>query len=278
MVNIYDYTNFREYLKDCFTEAKKERYNFSHRFLAEQLGLSTPNLILLVMQGKRNLTRNLSFKLSVFLRHTKREAQYFDNMVSFLQSKTHNEKDKYLEAMFEIRRKVNAVRIEEWQYRYYDDWYNPVIRELLTFSDIKGNINKLSRKVSPPIAINQVKKSIKLLLHLGLIKKKGSGYVQNDPIISTGPEVNSHAVVAFHRKTILLAAESFDRHKKEERSITSCTLTITEKEFLELKNRLAIFRKKALTLAQDGSSKTRVYQLNLQLFPLSAAEKKKVDS
>jgi uncharacterized protein (TIGR02147 family) len=276
MVNIYDYTNFREYLKDSFEDSKKRNNFFSHRFMAEHLGLSTPNLVLLIMQGKRNLTRNLCFKLSNFLRHTKREALYFDNMVSFLQAKTSDEKNKYLEAMFEIRHKVRAARIDEWQYRYYDNWYNPVIRELVTYPDFNGNLNKLSRKISPPISVTQVKKSIKILLELGLIKKKGTKFVQKDALISTGPEVNSFGVVEFHRKTSRLAAESFDRHKKDERDLTSCTLTITKTEFEEIKKNIADLRKKTMELAQDGSPAARVYQLNLQLFPLSLPEKRKV--
>jgi uncharacterized protein (TIGR02147 family) len=275
MINIYEFTNFREYLKAYFVDAKKEHSYFSHRYLSEQLGLSTPNLVLLIMQGKRNLTRRLCFKLSAVLKHTKREAQYFDNMASFLQSKTHDQKNVYLEAMMDLRRKVKAARIEEWQFKYYDNWYNPVIRELVTFPEFKGDLKKLAKRVSPEITVTQAKRAIKLLLELKLIKKKGSGFVQTDSIISTGPEVNSHGVVSFHRKTSQLAGESFDRHRREERTITSCTLTLNEKQFEDLKEKIADFRKKALASAQKGNALARVYQLNLQLFPMSVPEKRK---
>lgn len=274
MINIYEYTNFRDYLKDYFEEAKKDEPNFSHRYLAQKLDLSTPNLILLIMQGKRNLTKTVRFKLSHFLGHSQKEAQYFETMVSFLQAKTHDEKNMYFARMIEQRSKLTTVKIAEHQYEYYSNWYNPVVRELVTYPDFNDDYKALSKKLSPSITPQQAKRSVELLLKLSLIKNKGEKYVQTDPIISTGPEVNSLAVVNFHRKTAQLAADSFDRYTLKERTITSCTINISEDRFQELKREIADFRKKALALAEDTGTSTRVYQLNLQLFPLSKASKK----
>ena len=92
MVNIYDFTDYREYLKVCFEDRKKTVPKFSHRWLSQRLGLSTPNLILLIIQGKRNLTPTVRFRLSELLKHTRKEAQYFEHMVSFAQAKTHGER------------------------------------------------------------------------------------------------------------------------------------------------------------------------------------------
>lgn len=271
MPNIFEYTNFREYLKDCFKEAKKDNPNFSHRYLAQNLGLSTPNLILLIIQGKRNLTRSILFKLSKFLKHSKKEAQYFENMVSFLQAKTHDEKNLYFKRMIELRHNLKLKKIDEQQYEYYSNWYNLAIRELVTYPDFNGDFKALAKKLSPTITPIQAKQSVDLLLKLGLIKKNGKRYIQKDPIISTGPEINSLGVVNFHRKMALLAAESYDRHTKKERTITSCTVNMSEDRFQDLKREIADFRRRALTLAGDADNSTRVFQLNIQLFPLSKA-------
>jgi uncharacterized protein (TIGR02147 family) len=268
-INIYEYTNFRDYLKAFFEKSKNENPDFSHRYLARKLGLATPNLILLVMQGKRNLTRTLSFKIARFFRLTKRENIYFDSMISFLQAKSHDEKNKYFESMTEIRRKVFAARIDEWQYEYYKNWYNPVIRELAIDPDFKGDEKWIAKRLSPSVTAIKVKRSIKLLLRLRLLRKMGRRYVQSNPIVSTGPEVNSLGIVDFHRKTCQLAAESFDRYRRNERSITSCTISIDDVRFQKLKLEIADLRKIALLSAQKPNKKTRVYQFNFQLFPVS---------
>lgn len=273
MTNIFEYTNFREYLKDYFKEAKKENPKFTHRYLAQKLELSTSNLIWRIIQGKRNLTKSVMFKLSQVLRHSKKEAQYFDNMVSFLQAKTHDEKNLYFKRMIDLRHKLKLKKIDEHQYEYYSNWYNLTIRELVTYPDFDGDFKTLARKLSPPITHIQAKQSVELLLKLGLIKRKRKEYIQSNPVISTGPEVNSLAVVNFHKKMAHLAAESYDRHIKNERTITSCTVNISEDGFKDLKREIADFRRKALTLAGNANKSTRVFQLNIQLFPLSKAQK-----
>jgi uncharacterized protein (TIGR02147 family) len=270
MPNVFEYTDFREYLKDYFEESKKGNPNFSHRWLSQKIGLSTPNLIMLVMQGKRNLTQTVCFKLCEALGFSRTEADYFGHMVSFMQAKTHDEKNLHFTQMTELRRNLKTAKIEEKQYEYYSNWYNPVVRELVTYPDFDGEPKWIAKRLSPPITPQQAQRSIDLLLELGLIKKKGKRYIQADPLISTGPAVNSLAVVNFHRKTACLASESFDRHTKKERTITSCTINISEERFEELKREITDLRKKALALAEDAGKSTRVYQLNLQLFPVSA--------
>jgi uncharacterized protein (TIGR02147 family) len=272
-INIYEFTNFREYLKAFFIKSKEEDSDFSHRYLAQKLELSTPNLVLLIMQGKRNLTRNLAVKLSRICRLTKRESLYFQAMVSFLQAKSHDEKSKYFDVMSDLRRKVFASRMDEWQYKYYKNWYNTVVKELVTDSDFTGNEKWIAKRLSPSIPAVKAKSSIKLLRKLGFIKKKGKNYEQSQPTLSAGPEVQALGTTEFERKASKLAAESFDRHEDEERLITSATLVIDEKHFQKLQEDLEAIKKAALRTTQKASKNTRVYQLNLQLFPLSVRKK-----
>lgn len=274
MIDIYRYNDFRKYLKDCLVDAKKDNPSFSHRFLARKLGLSTSNLIMLVTQGKRNLTPNVRFKLSEVLKHTRKEAQYFEHMVGFLQAKSHDERDMHYTAMLAGKRSIKTAALEKQQYDYCTNWYNPVVRELVSSPDFKGDYKVLGKSVSPTITQEQAKRSVELLLELGLIKKSGKRYVQTDPLVSTGPVVDSIAVANFHRKTAYLAAESFDRHTRKERTITSCTITLSENHFQMLKREIADLRKKALELAEEPVATNRVFQMNMQLFPVSKNIKK----
>jgi uncharacterized protein (TIGR02147 family) len=269
MVNIYEYTDFRDYLKDFLAAEKKRNPVFSHRYLAQKLGLSTPNLILLIVQGKRNLTPTVRFKLSAILKHTKKEAQYFECMVSFNQAKTHDERNMHYASMLDFKRRIKTATLEIQQYEYYSNWYNPVIRELVTAPEFHGEFKSLAKSVSPSITQEQAQRSVELLLNIGLIKKNANGYAQADSLISTGPVAESVAVANFHRKTALLAAESFDRHTRNERTITSCTVTLSEEHFQMLKREIADLRKKALELALAPDKTNRVYQLNFHIFPLS---------
>lgn len=273
--NVYQFTNYREYLKVYFEERKKHDPKFSHRYLSRRLGLSSPNFIMMVMQGKRNLTRSLAFKISQEFNHEDKEAEYFESIVGFVQAKTNKEKDRYFRKIISLRRNCNVEKIEEHQYEYYSNWYNLAIRELVTYPECKGDFKWLAKKVFPPIAPSQAKHSVNLLLKLGLIKRKGTSYVRSSPLISTGPEVSSLAIVNFHRKMAEMAAASLDTVPRHERDITACTVNISEKGVVEIKKVLAECRGKVLSIAEADIPADRVYQINFQVFPISAKNKRK---
>jgi uncharacterized protein (TIGR02147 family) len=273
MVNIFEFTDFREYLKAYFKDRKKSDPKFSHRWLAMRLELATSNFILLVMQGKRALSPLLRSRISEVFKHSRKETEYFENMVNFVQSKSQKEKDLYFSRMIALRKNVKVDKIEERQYEYYSNWYNPVIRELVKNTAEGGDFAQLCTLLQPAITPKQAKRSVELLLKLGMIKKAGGGYEQTSPLIATDPEVNSFAVVNFHRAMGNLAVESLDRIPKNERSVTSCTVRVSPEIFAAMRKKTDDFRQELLALADSAGDGDRVYQVNFQLFPVSKNSK-----
>lgn len=269
MKNVVEYTNFREYLADFFEYSKKRYPLFSHRRLASSLHLSTPNLIWLVMRGKRNLSVKVCNRLIKYLRLSKRRAAYFRAMVNFLQSTKHEERERYFSRMMQMRKPFGVKKLDVQHYEYYATWYNPVIRELVTYPDFRGNLHRLGWQVSPPISWHQARDSVKLLLRLKMILKKGNRYVQTDSVISTSPEVKSLAVNNYHRQMAYNAASSYDRCKKDENNITSVTMSISRNKFQQLVNETNDYRRRVMALHDQASKDTKVYQINIQIFPVS---------
>lgn len=272
MPNIFEFTDYRKYLKAYFDERKAKDPKFSHRFLARQLDLATSNFILLVMQGKRRLNSSLCFRISEVIGHNAKEAVYFETMVQYGDAKATKEKDTYFNRMMALRKDLKIGRIEESQFDYYSNWYNPVIRELVTQPDFSGNMEELGRMVSPSLTQAQARKAVELLLKLGLIRKNGGKYEQATELIATDPEISSVGVRNFHKEMGRLGIEALERIPKEERNISSCTLALTEEQFRILSRRIEEFRNEALGLADEQGR--RVYQFNLQLFPVTKTRKR----
>ena len=256
-----------------FNEHKKLNHTFSHRFVASRLGLSTSNFLWLVMQGKRNLNPSLCLKLSELFKHTPKESDYFENMVNFAQAKTHREKDRHFTRMVDLRKNSNVGRIEERHYTYLSNWYNAVVRELVTQKDFKKDYNTLAKRVRPRITESQARKSVELLLELGFIKEKGGRYVQSTPIVSTGPEVTSLAATNFHRTMGHLAIESLDSLGKDERNITACLVGLSRESYKKAVDAITECRSRILAIAEDEKEPAQVFGVNFQCFPVSTEEK-----
>jgi uncharacterized protein (TIGR02147 family) len=271
--NIFTYSDYRKYVKDYFLRQKTQTNGFSHRSFATELGLSTTNFMLLVMQGKRNISPSTCFKLSEVMGHNKCEAEYFGNMVNYGQAKKPKEKDVYYSRMVTLRKEMNVEKLEDSQYQYYSEWYNPVVREVIIQEGFDGDFKKLGNRLSPAISHKEAAKSVKLLLKLGLIKKKGNQYVQSSPFITTGDEVSSVGVANFHRKMAHLAAEAIDSYPRDKRNITSCTVRISNETYEKMIEEIAEFRKKLLCIVGRDENPDRVYQVNFQAFPVTKQPK-----
>jgi uncharacterized protein (TIGR02147 family) len=271
MVNVFDYVNSRRYLKDWFDECKKENKAFSHRILAEQLGLLAPNFILLVMQEKRNLNRDLRIKISRVMEHSPKEAEYFEYIVGFSQAKTDDEKRDFWSKIMNCRKEVKVVKINDQNiYEYFSNWYNPAVRELIASPDFDGNPETLCKLLQPSISASQAKASIELLQELDLIKKVGDRYEQTSGCIGTDNEVKCLAVSNFHREMANLGLSSMDRMRQKERFVTGATVYITERMYEEVQKRIDALKKEVFAIEKsDSDGKRRVYHLNCQLFPLS---------
>jgi len=269
--NIFEYENYREYLKDMYQALKKSRRAFSFRYFAREAGLSSPSFLRYVMEGKRNLTAKSIPKFAKALKLNQQEAEFFENLVNFNQAETSEEKTTYFERMTRSRRFREIRGIEKDRFEYYSTWYHSAIRELVTFQHFKDDPSWIAQQLVPPITEREAEKALALLLRLDLIKRDNKGrLIQTDTSITTGPEVQSLAVMNFHKEMLQKGAQALETVAAKERDISALTIGLQASQLQELKDMVIDFRRKVSTVFADSEKPSEcVYQLNLQLFPLT---------
>jgi uncharacterized protein (TIGR02147 family) len=272
MKPIFDYLNYREFLHDYYEEKKREHSFYSYRLFSQKAGFNSPNFLKLIIDGKRNLSKESVFKFISAIRLNKKEADYFEHLVFFNQSESLDEKNHYLGRVMRHRKQSTARQIEESEFEYYSAWYHPVIRELAAGVDFADDFKRLGQMVVPPITAQQAEKSVRLLLDLKFIRKEADGrYVKTAATLTTGPQVRSVAVANYHKAMMRLAAESIERFDASQRDVTSLTLNISESTRQAMIARIAALRKELMDMAAVDSRSEKVVQVNFQLFPLSLA-------
>jgi uncharacterized protein (TIGR02147 family) len=277
-IDIYLYLEYRKYLSDYYSLKKRITSSFSFRSFSHRAGFSAPNFLQLLIQGKRNLKRSSIPNVSQAIGHTGEEARYFEAMVLFDQAKTIREKTRCFTTLSEARKPYQISAITDLQFEHFNKWYHKAIRELLGFYAFDENekyaYRTLAAMLSPPITESEARKSVKLLLKLGLLCKDDKGrVVQADRFISTGDEVNSLFIRTFHQAMIDRAKEAVDRVPPPERDISSLTVTVSDKGFAMLKQEIRLFRKRLLDTVKLDTGPHNVYQVNFQLFPLTNTKK-----
>ncbi len=276
MQSIFEYTNYRNFLQDYYSWAKKNIRGFSHRAFLARAEMSGPNYLKRVMEGVHKLTDNSIPKFAKAMELSEKDANYFKYLVYFNQAKVLNDKDKYFEILMDLKSEHNPNLIEKDQYEYYKNWYNVAIREILSYFDYNDNPDALGKEISPPQSPRKVKQSLELLVKLDLIRKKpDGGYEIMDHAIKTGGEVNSLLIPKFHLAMAKLGVEGITAYKKADRYYSSLTMSASQEVYEDLIKMIREFRKKLAERVAEEPTPDRAYHLNLQLFPVSKPKSKK---
>ncbi len=88
MVEIFEYLNYREFLKDYISEKRKRDRAFTHRAILAKMGVSSTGYLSNIFSGKKNLSKTQVSDLSAILELNERERICFKYMVNFNQAKS----------------------------------------------------------------------------------------------------------------------------------------------------------------------------------------------
>jgi uncharacterized protein (TIGR02147 family) len=269
-VHIFDYLDYRAYLRDFYRDQKAQARPFSFRAFARRAGIRSYNYLQLVMKGERDLSPTMATQFARGCGLEANESAYFCELVSFGQAKTTEERNRAYERLSQFRPFRAAHRLEPAQAAYHECWYIPAIRELVTHPDFSDDPRWIASVLRPNISVSQAKNALQTLSDLGLIIRDNSGqFKQTDAVVTTGSGPLGHHIVNYHRTMMVQAAKSLDEVPRDERDISSITLSIREDAIATLKQRIDAFRKELLELAEAYGPVDRVVQLNIQLFPLT---------
>ncbi|MBQ1824575.1 MAG: TIGR02147 family protein [Fibrobacter sp.] len=269
MIDLFGYLNYRDFLRDAYEERHSGDWRFSHRYIADRAGFDS-SMFNKILQGKRNLTERMVKVFADIFCSDDREKAYFANMVAFNQAKTHSESRQYLEKLVATK-ECKVEDLAKDQFEYFDHWYHAVIRELVTFYPYVGDDAALGLMVRPPITASQVKSSIALLERLSMIRKNEETgmYEQMQGLISSGSESYSTAVNSYIQQNLDVAQTAMDRFGKGERNLSTLAFACDESTYDELVEMVRRFRREILAKVSQCGKPNRVFQLGMQLFPLS---------
>ncbi|MBF0431276.1 MAG: TIGR02147 family protein [Fibrobacteria bacterium] len=274
MQNIFNYLDYRKFLKDYYLEKKSENKAFSYQFFANKAGIKTKSLIHHIMDGKRKITRDIAFKLGQAMELNEKSFSYWEELIAFNHATTNREKNHYFKRLASYNKRSNAKLLLKEQYEYFSKWYYNTIRELIPFVDFHNDFKRLAHMLKPAITPTQARQAITALLKLGMIQKTANGYRQTDQAVTSGDEVHSLAIENFHLKSRDLAAKSIDTIPGNERDISCLVVGLSEKTFSDIKKEIQAFRKKIITLADSTENPSRVYHINFDMFPTSEMQEK----
>lgn len=270
--DLFHYLDHRKYLIDWFEWKKSDNPRFSHRMFARLAGQRSPSLLMHVMRGERNLTKTTCAAFCKAMALDREERVFFGLLVEFERADNNAERNLIWERLSATRRFVEARSIAGGSFRYLSRWYYPAIRELVSCAGFVPEPAVIAARLRPKITPTQAADALSVMVELGLLARTTDGTITTtESTVVTPHQVRGLAVHNYHQNMISRAGESIERFTSHERHLSAITVAIPAALIPKLKSEIDAFQERILDLC-DGrvEDAERVYQFNMQLFPLSA--------
>lgn len=269
MRDVLEYTSYRQYIVDYYAD-RKAKSAFTWQMFAEKAGFSSPVYLKYVSEGRFNLSEEAALRVASAMSLVEYERDYFCEMVRFDHAKTDEEKKIFFNKMLAIAAAHKVKIIEADSYRFFEDWKNPVLRELAP-SMPGAKPLALARACRPEITAAEVTESLSFLVKANLLQKgKDGNYVQTEKSVTTGPmQATPVAVRTLHRQMGEFALEAIEGVSQDERHFSGLTLGITRKAYEKIVQEIAECRKRIVAIAREDDATEEVYRLNMQFFPMT---------
>ena len=268
--DIFAYLSYRKYLDDWFHARKEADTRYSHRLFARRAGVRSPSLLKEVVAGRRNLSPVAVDGFLAALALPDEEAQFFRHLVQLEQARNEAEKNQAWEYIASSVRFRSARRIEGAMFRYLSTWYFPAIRELALCDSFVGEPAWIADQLLPKITEEEARVALDTLIELGMLVRNGDSLQPAEVSVATPHEVAGLAVHNYHRQMLKRAAECIELVDPDERHLTAVTVAIPRSLVPTLKAELDAMQERLLHLCDERAEDAeRVYQVNLQLVPLS---------
>ncbi|MGZ3805823.1 MAG: TIGR02147 family protein [Pseudobdellovibrionaceae bacterium] len=273
--SVFEYSNYREFVRDYYLAAKSRDKKFSHRLFSRLAGFKSSNFIKFIMDGKSNTSSESAERLARAMKLTKEETHFFKSLVAFNQATTSEERQASAREMMKCRTYRKIFPLKEALFDYTSKWYLSVLRGLAGLPGFFENPQWISQKLFPVISPAEIQSGFETLLKLNLLKRDEKGkLVQTAENVSSDDEVALSSVALFHREMMQRASESIDRVPREKRDISGITIGMSPETAKKIKEMTQKFRKEIVEVAAQDENATTIYQLNIQLFPLIEIEPK----
>ncbi len=269
--DLYAYLDYRRYLLDWFEAKKAGNPRFSHRLFARKAGHKNPSLLLLVGQGKRNLSPTNVTGFARALGLTGDDARFFAQLVQLGQAPDAAAQNEAWEQIAASRRFREARALSGQGFEVISRWYHSALHELARRDDFEADPAWVARTLRPRVTLSQAASALDLLFSLGMLVQNEHGQVEpRDVSLATPHEVAGLAARNYHDGMLGLARESIASSARDERHLCAVTVCIPRALVPTLKRELDAFQERLLHLCDSADGdREQVYQAHLALFPLS---------
>lgn len=258
----------QNFLRELIAEKRAVNPALSVRAIAKRAGFRSPSTLSMILSGQRTLSLKSAEKIADAITLRGRRRSLLLAYARQSSAKTSTERRAAEEAVLKIKSISSEFALRPEQFSFLAHWYYPVLCALAGKEGLPGS-DQLAKALGRGLRTSEIDRAIEDLAKLGLLRKNENGkWVQDHYALTTPDEVRDFAARKYHRNMNALAGEALDL-PLEKREFNGLTIRISKDQLFDVKEKVRRFRSELNELLSASENSGEVYQVNLQIFPLT---------
>lgn len=236
--NVFQFSNYREFLRTHFEYKNQLERNFNVSQWARRLSLKSSSTMLMILNGTRNPGEGLVEDLALNMGLSDEETQYFKILVQLEKTKTNS----YLRSLIlEKLPKENQDQAQLIQMKYFrlvSEWYFFALRELVDLPDFQEDEVWIQKRLRFHLSKKQITECYEVLVHCELLRRDENGRLEySEPVTSTF-DLSNPDIKKFHKGALELCKQAVDQIDVSERELINITFTCNSEDLPLLKKKI----------------------------------------
>ncbi len=279
-----EHTDYREFLKDVYEFRRRSEGSslrpYSYSTFSAAADIKSPNYLKLIIEGRRNLSEDMMGRFGKALRLSRDETIEFRALVRYNQASEPIERNQFLKELSDIRarREIDRGAINQSSWDKVPGWIGWVLYAMTDQKNVDFDPTSLQRLFRVKATADDIRESLKKLIESGdLLQQEGSkGVTKAREMIESPQDLPVALIRKLQAELIYLGIESLFRDSPKDREFGALTMALTQEEFEQVRFEVRQLRKrlhKDISVKRKTTKGDRVFQLNIQLFPVTERAK-----
>lgn len=267
--NIYQYHEYRTFLKDWIAYLQKDQPDFSIRKLSQKCDFAVGYLPM-VLNGKRNLSETSFATLKKHLKMKADEVSYLKYMITMNDTDSREKRLEILKKMQKFQKYGDENAKELEAYKYLTKWQYVALREMAQLTDFSNDKEWIQDRMTFAVSPKEISEGLEFLIKNEFLEDVGNGKLKvKDKILDCFEGVYRLSLAEFYKQIFQLAIESIETVPRNERLLLGHTLAVSNDAFEQISKVLTEALEKVREIEKKDSKKDRVYQVSFTAFPMT---------
>ena len=159
--------------------------------------------------------------------------------------------------------------IKEDEFALISEWYHFAILSLGELDENQADARWIASRLN--ITAAAANKALSRLLRMGIIEVQNGKFKQVGDPIKTTTDIPSSSIKNYHKGVLALGQNKLDTVPVNLREFSSITMAVNTRNLEKAKKLTQQYKQQMLKLMEKGKQ-DEIYQLSIQLFPLSVGD------